>query len=114
MAKLTGPIVTYLDAEGNEISNDPRWIAQQYLREQGVTEEEEDAAEEDNETEAQGDEGQEQTSYDEEGSEEEVVDYDSLNGKELKALAKERGVDITGLTKVSEVREALRAADEEE
>ena len=38
-------------------------------------------------------------------------DYDKLDGKALKALAGERGVDIKGMTKVSEVRAALREAD---
>jgi len=37
--------------------------------------------------------------------------YADLNGKQLKELAAERGVDISGMKTVGQVREALLAAD---
>jgi hypothetical protein len=37
--------------------------------------------------------------------------YAEVSGKELKTLARDRGVDIAGMTKVGQVREALIAAD---
>lgn len=40
--------------------------------------------------------------------------YAGMTGAELKDEAKNRGVDIKGLTKVGQVRDALRAADETE
>lgn len=81
---MSDDIVTFLDAEGNEISNDPRWQARKLL---GLS-----------------------SGADEEMPEDESP-YASLGGAELKKLAQERGVDIKGLKKVGEVRAALEAAD---
>ena len=79
------PVIFY-NSRGEEISNDPIWKAQRVLGIQAET-----------------------TSDDEEID---TDPYSALNGTELKALAAERGVDIKGLTKVGQVRDALRRADE--
>lgn len=79
--------VVFLDSAGNEVSNDPVWHAQRTLREAGV--------------------GQAQ-------DEDLPGDYDGLSGAELKALAKERGMNIAGIKKVSELRAALEAFDQNE
>lgn len=50
-------------------------------------------------------------------SDDEEIDtdpYTDMTGAQLKDEAKTRGVDIKGLTKVGQVRDALRAADEAE
>lgn len=78
--------VTFLNSRGEVISNDPVWKAQQLL---GIKPDD---------------------------SDEEMLDenpYANMTARELKDLAAERGVDISGLKKVGEVREALAAADEE-
>ena len=82
--------VTFLDADGNVISNDPVWRAQQLL---GVESDED---------------------MPEDQSTEDSSPYEGMSGKELKELAAERNIDITGLRKVSEVRAALEAADADE
>lgn len=87
---MTSPVF-FLDVDGNRVSNDPGWRARQ----------------------ASGQFAEPEVVPSEETLEaEEEVDYDSLSGKELKALAKERGVNIAGLSTVGDVREALRDADE--
>ena len=79
--------VIFLSASGEEISNDPQWRARKFIGS--------DAEEAMPEDEEQGD------------------GYDELSGKELKALAAERGVNIKGLKTTGDVREALRDADED-
>ena len=76
--------VTFLDSEGNVISNDPIWQAQQLL---GLNQPEDEDL---------------------------PGEYDDLTGAELKALAKERGISITGMKKTSELRAALEAWDAEQ
>ena len=83
MSKSTHEPVTFLNSRGEVITNDPILRAQQLL---GIDPSADD-------------------------SDEEIGDeFEDLGGKELKALAKEREVDISGLRTVGEVREALRAA----
>ena len=99
--------VTFLDADGNEISNDPRWHAEKVLQASGVNVEAMQAkiAELQAKVDAANN-----TDITDDGDDESEDDLAKLKGPELKALAKERGVDISGMTKVSEVREALRTA----
>jgi len=126
------PIVTFEDSAGNTISNDPRFHAMKTLEAAGISfttpkpqpkvaktakpvanplptppiiaspeVTEEETSDEDADLEEDNDEV----------TEEEVEDYSGLKGKELTALAKQRGVDIIGLTTAGEVRAALIAAD---
>lgn len=111
-------VVTFEDSQGNEISNDPRWLAKQTLTEAGEDVDalkariaELEAAQRLAEPPRDFTEP-EPTLEDEEGAADEPDEYDSMSGAELKALAAEREVDIKGLTKVGQVRDALRAADE--
>lgn len=91
--------VVFENSQGEEVSNDPVWLAKKTLEKYGAQ---------------QGvafgsTRPQRAADYDEV-----LIDtskYDGLKGPELVALAKERGVDITGLKKVGEVREALATAD---
>ena len=78
--------VTFLNSRGEVISNDPVWKAQQLL---GIKPDDSD------------DEMPEENPY------------ANMSARELKELAAERGVDISGLKRVGEVRDALAAADEE-
>lgn len=88
--------VTFEDSQGNTISNDPIWLAQQTLKAAGIGDEPETEAE----AEAEVDEDIDKP-----------ADYKDLDAPALKALASERGVDLTGLKKVSEVRAAIVADD---
>lgn len=81
--------VTFTNSLGEVISNDPIFLAQQTLARAGMGASDADQS-------IDGDNP-----------------YADLGGKELKALAKERGVDITGLKTLGQVRDALVAADEE-
>lgn len=82
------PIV-FEDAEGNEISNDPRWHAQKLL-----------------------DQADERRKALEAGDDEDVPtdDLDGLKGADLKKVAEDEEVDISGLKKVGEVKDAIRQA----
>lgn len=82
--------VTFENSLGETISNDPIFLAQRTLKAAGLT----GATRPDDHDEYM------------------PTAYDELSGKDLKALALERGVDITGLKTVGQVREALTAADE--
>ena len=115
MATENDDIVTFLNSAGEEVSNDPRWLAKKNLANSGT---DVDALQAENEalkarlaaleTGATDD----SAGVDEdEAQKDDGDDYDKLDGKALKALAGERGVDIKGMTKVSEVRAALREAD---
>lgn len=84
--------VTFLNSRGETISNDPVFRAQQIMAGVKVDDSNEDITTE------QVDENGKRT-------------YGELDAKELKALASERGVDISGLKKVGEVRKALIDAD---
>ena len=80
--------VTFLDSNGNTISNDPLFLAQQTMAEAGVGGKAED--------------------FDIPGPYDHITD-----GKELKALAKERGISTTGIRKASVFRDLLESWDEE-
>lgn len=104
--------VVFLDADGNEISNDPVWHARNTLAAAGVDESTVDNSNLQAEIEAlKAALAAQETLDEDENGKDDGDDYDKLDGKGLKALAKERNVDIKGMTKVSQVREALRAAD---
>ena len=115
MATEKDDIVTFLNSAGDEISNDPRWLAKKNLANSGT---DVDALQAENEAlKARLAALEASTTDDSAGVDEDEAqkddgdDYDKLDGKALKALAGERGVDIKGMTKVSEVRAALREAD---
>lgn len=98
--KLKHTPVIFKDANGNLITNDPVLRAHQTLGEdisEFLT------------AEVGVEDVSNQTSDDEDID---TDPYNELTGKELKQLASDRGVDIKGLTKVGQVRDALRAADE--
>lgn|SRR5690606_15410529 len=105
-------IVTFLDSRGRVISNDPRFHLrkmqeQEEARLANLQQQEVEATEEQPSEEA--DEAAEEEPTEDDEDKAQGDDLDELRGKELKALAAEEGVDITGLTKVSQVREAIRA-----
>lgn len=77
--------VTFLNSAGEEISNDPRWLAEKTLREAGVGQAED---------------------FDISGA------YDELSGAELKAEVKKRGIKVQG-RKASDYRQALEDWDDE-
>lgn len=91
--------VVFEDSLGNEISNDPVWLARRTLEQYQAT--------------AGYNQGplvpasQQDDGDDDLDAPEGPEDYKGLNGTALKELAAERGVDITGLTKVGQVRSAL-------
>lgn len=109
-----GP-VTFLSADGEEISNDPVWHAKKTLEQAGQpfagSQPEEQqarlrqiaAADDDN----LGDDDDTEEAKDDAGNR----TYAELDAKGVKKEATDRGVDIKGLKKVGEVREALIAAD---
>jgi len=116
-------IVTFEDADGNEISNDPRWHAKQVMAATGVnvddlqaqiaklTAERDAALDAAHTSGSQAGDAGDASSDDDDKTSDDGDEYDALNGADLKKLAGDRGVDIAGMKKVGEVREALRAAD---
>lgn len=123
MAKEKYEAVTFLNADGEEISNDPRWLAERTLREAGVEVPEVDNSEElrqelaakDQELEALraalAAKEAEEALEDDEKSE---GDYSELKGKDLVDVAKTRGIELTVDGKkltAPQVREALAAQD---
>lgn len=102
------PIVVFELPDGTEVSNDPRWLARKTLASTGVDIDAMQAKIA--ELQAQIDEANAASEEDDDQTNEDGDEFDKLNGKELKALAAERNVDISGMTKVGEVRDALRAA----
>lgn len=110
----TDDIVVFQNSLGEEISNDPRWHAMKTLRDAGISFDQSQpearqaafraAAADDADL---GDDEETEPDVDENGAR----TYKELDGPALKKLATERGVDIKGLKKVGEVRDALRAAD---
>ena len=122
--------VVFEDSQGNPISNDPLWLAQQRLAQAGVELPEDNSAE----LEAQLNQKNEEIESlraalaakeaeeasdlepDDEAPKADVDDdgnrtYKELDSRGLKALAGEREVDISGLKTVGEVRKALIDAD---
>lgn len=94
--------VVFENSQGEEVSNDPVWIAQKTLERYGVQQ-----------GVAFGQVRPERPA----DSDEPLLDtskYNDLSGAELKKLAEDRGVDISGLKTKGQVREALATADEAE
>jgi hypothetical protein len=118
--------VTFLNSAGETISNDPRYLAKKYLEEHGETEDNSEELEalrlqneaKDAELEslraqlaaAQATPAGVDDDAEEEDDADDEDEFSTMNGKELKAYAKENNVSIAGMTKVGEVRTALRAA----
>lgn len=111
-------VITFLSADGEEISNDPVWHARKTLalygqpfngsqpEEQGarlkrIAANDDDNLGEDDDTEEAKDDDGNRT-------------YAELDAKAVKKEAVDRGVDIKGLTKVGQVRAALIAADSDQ
>lgn len=124
MAKAEKP-VTFLSAEGEEISNDPRWLAERTLREAGVeatddnTEElRQELAAKDQELEALRAQlaAKELEENLEDDGEEDETDYSKITGKDLVDLAKSRDIALKhedgSSLKAGEVRAALAAQDQ--
>ncbi len=109
------PIVVFELPDGTEVSNDPRWLAQRTLKRAGIAGDSNDSAElkaKIAELEAKLAEAtKSDEDDDEDDSNEDGDEYDALKGADLKKLAADRNVDISGMTKVGQVRDALRAAD---
>lgn len=89
--------VFFYNSQGEKITNDPVLKAQQTLAAAGVDVNQSPALK-----------------SEEEMPQDEKDQYDDLSGAELKELAKERGIDISGLKKVSEVRARFREVDAQE
>lgn len=96
--------VVFQNSLGEEISNDPVWLAQKTLAQYGSLQQLPPAP-----LTARP----QVTGDDEEIDEGDTPEktYAEMSGKELKALAAERGVDISGLRTVGEVRKALTDDD---
>lgn len=115
--------VIFENSLGEVISNDPVYLAQRTLAaydidpvtgEKPAPKKAKKAVEAPAAEEVEDDEdieSEDEESEDEEVEEDTPRDYTELDGKAVSALAKERGVDVTGLTKVKEVRAALMADD---
>ena len=93
--------VVFLSASGEEISNDPIWLAQKTLREAGV-----ETTQPPQETDQE----------DLEDDDESTGDYSEVKGKDLTALAKERNISLKNedgsAKKAGDVRAELIAQDE--
>lgn len=129
MAKNKSDIVTFLNSHGEEVSNDPRWHAQRTLEAAGLDNSSqveelheelnaktEQLLDKDNEiaelmrqlAEAKASQGVGEEEEEESDTAEDP--FSTMNGTELQTFAKENNISIKGLTKVKEVREAIRAA----
>jgi hypothetical protein len=86
--------VVFLWPDGTEFSNDPIWLARKRLAEFQMA----------NPTAPRVPLGPDDDT--------DFSEYDDMDGKALKAVANEKGVDISGLKKVGQVRAALIAFDE--
>lgn len=123
MAKEKYEAVTFLSAAGEEVSNDPRWLAERTLREAGV-----EVESTDNSAELQeliDEQNQElaalrtllaakEAEAELEDDEKSGGDYSELKGKDLVDVAKTRGIELTVDGKkltAPQVREALAAQD---
>lgn len=124
MTNSKSDIVTFLNAAGEEISNDPRWHAQRTLEAAGMqTPTGSSALVDENATlrariaelEAAQKQGVEDEDSDPEDKDDSDVDdeYSKMSGKELKAYAKENDIDIKGLKTVGEVRAKFRSISAE-
>lgn len=77
-------------------------------------EEDEDTDDEDDEDEDDEDEDDDEEDDDEDEDEEDEVDYDSLSLKELKALAKEKGIKVDKKAKKDDIIALLQEEDDDE
>ena len=98
---MTSPVIFNL-ADGTEVSNDPSFRYKAFLAQEAEREAELERLN------ALSQDGPGEPAKVDQPAEDE---YTNLPGKELKELANQRGVDLTGLTKVGQVRQALRNAD---
>ena len=116
MAKTNDEVV-FLDADGNEVSNDPRFLARRTLGVDNTNTVDEALAAENAALKAQIQELLAAQSHSEEleDDDESTGDYSDVKGPELAKLAKDRGIAITkedgSKLKAGEVREALVAQD---
>lgn len=108
MAKSKHEPVLFKNSLGETITNDPIYRAQQTLEQAGV--EVDTSAAETDDSDDDVEEDEESPEDAEETTEE--VDFDEMDGAALKAYAKDNDIDISGLKKVSEVRDAIRTASE--
>lgn len=122
MAKEKYEAVTFLSADGEEISNDPRWLAERTLREAGVEVEADTDSEElrkeleakDQELEALRAALKAKEAEELEDDDKSEGDYSDIKGKDLVDLAKTRNIELTVDGKkltAPQVREALAAQD---
>ena len=77
-------------------------------------EEDEDTDDEDEDDEDEDDDEEEDDEDDEDEDEEDEVDYDSLSLKELKALAKEKGIKVDKKAKKDDIIALLQEEDDED
>lgn len=106
--------VVFEDSQGNVISNDPVFLAQRTLRAAGITLEDQSPKTQSATTSSDDSSESIEETSEEDRDESGARTYKELKGGDLKAYANERGVDITGMKTVGEVREALRKADADE
>lgn len=103
--------VTFEDSQGNVISNDPRYLAKKTLEEAGygiTFTQSSPEQQHQNLRQAAGVSDDEELGEDDNDK---VEDYKTYDGAALKKLASARGVDISGMKKVGEVRKALMDDD---
>ena len=105
---MTDPVI-FLMPDGSEVSNDPSFGFQRQAEDAASSREAELRAEIEAELRAKI-EAERRGEAEDADADDDNDEFSNLGGKELKELAEERGVDISGLKKVGEVREALRAA----
>lgn len=99
--------VTFENSLGETISNDPYFLAQRTMEQYAALPAEQQGMH------APKGAGSDDSDEDiDNGDTPSEKPYADLKGPALKALAADRGVDISGLTKVGEVRAALVADDE--
>lgn len=121
MTNTKDEAVVFLNAAGEEISNDPRWLARKTLEQAGESDNAKDARIAELEAKIAELEAAKTASTDESGGVEEDDNpdqenpYASVKGDDLKVLAKDRGISLRnddGTTKrASQVRDELAAQD---
>lgn len=123
--------VTFLNAAGDTVSNDPRYQARKLLEAAGESTDSSEAEAQNAELRRQLEDMQTKleaaqraaaesaaasglAGVEDDATEDDDADeqdeFSTMTGRELKAYAKENKVDISGMTKVGEVRTALRAS----
>lgn len=119
MAKTNQDRVTFLNADGEEISNDPRWLAEKVLADAGVETSGPTALEQDQAAEIERLKAAlaaAEKSPEIEDEENPQGDYSEVKGQALVNLAKEREISLKhedgSALKAGEVRAALIAQDQ--